>query len=440
MNANTKMFETTKIAIIFCLMNTISIYASESTNFTLQQDTIVSSTIQTNSQNFSLTPGILGEPFGGSTESVNFKTYSGYTLDVTSSYTQTRYINITGTIGDLSADAIWAQDLEGKKDGAINSNTFTIENILIQEGENIIPITCVDKVGNNTSKNLTVYFDPIAPSLPQANIISLTQNSLENISGQKEQYASLWVNDIEIISANYPIDDYSLQHNSESWNSQISLTEGKKTLQIYSIDRAGNKSAVLTAEVILDAVAGNIQITEPQDGDFKSQQYITVKGTYQEDDPYIEVNGIKATLEDETHFVAENVPLQEGNNIVQAVLTSLLNNTNQNNINVVLDTIGPKIMSYNPSQSVKCFGGEKIALSLEIYDEFYQWHKIGIYLDGVEIESRTVNFGETLELEDYTIPEDSFGRKILQFIVTDSAGSSDSADESVFVLKKALLP
>lgn len=434
------------IIIAICFVGIVNIFASESINFNLQQNAIISSSIQTNSFSYTLNPGIIGEHFGGKTESANFSSFVGYTPKAGITHTYTTYININGTIDDVSADSVAASyEIDGiihEFPGQIINNVFLIEDVLVHEGENIIALTCWDKVGHSTTKNFTIYFDPIPPSRPTVILNPLTEDSTQQILGTKEEHTSLWIGQQEMIFSDYPESDTNLKHGIENWIIEYVLEEGINSLEIYCKDRAGNRSSALDKQIIRDSIAGDIRIIEPENGLFLNQEYITVRGTYEENSPSIEVNGVSAELIDETNFVAEYVPVNiepdiiDGPHTIQVTLTSPLLHTNYDSVDITLDRVGPDIAQVSLDDFIRFYNDETIDFSVaEVYDEFYEYHEFRFLMGGEIIQDWSLESSS-----DYQIPQDLFGRKSAYFEVRDSAGNSDSIQSDIFILKRPVLP
>jgi len=156
------------------------------------------------------------------------------TLDVVLSPTNVSPQTLSGT--KESNTSIW---INGVGVISVNSETTWSYDFELTEGENSISIISKDTAGNKSNGiDATIILDTIAPIIPVLEIVtSPTNSSSQTLSGTKEAYSSILINDTEVVSIN----------SSTNWSYSYNLSEGTNSISITSCDAAGNESsAVLT--------------------------------------------------------------------------------------------------------------------------------------------------------------------------------------------------
>jgi len=83
---------------------------------------------------------------------------------------------------------------------------------------------------------------PAQPTLDT--VLSPTNVSPQILSGTKEPNTSIWINGVEVISAN----------SETTWSYDFNLSEGENNISITSKDSAGNESSEATVKIILDSI------------------------------------------------------------------------------------------------------------------------------------------------------------------------------------------
>ncbi|HEY6871527.1 MAG TPA: Ig-like domain-containing protein [Geobacteraceae bacterium] len=120
------------------------------------------------------------------------------------------------------------------------------------------------------------------------------------------------------------------------------LVEGKITIPIVAKDAVGN-SASDTLTVILDTIPPELHIDSPTDNSSVNTPVIAVSGTVDDANPAtVTVNGIAATVVGR-NFSLNELPLQEGLNLVTAVATDAAGNTTTVSVKVIRDTVPPVV-------------------------------------------------------------------------------------------------
>jgi len=141
-------------------------------------------------------------------------------------------VTVSGTVSDVGS---------GVKSVEINSNPITFTDnsfnalVKLEEGKNTVIVKVVDKAGNETTATLNIIRDT---TVPQILIASPANNSTVNketisVSG------SVIDENIDTVTVNGKT--VSLDSNNKFFDT-IQLQEGKNTITIIAIDKAGNTS------------------------------------------------------------------------------------------------------------------------------------------------------------------------------------------------------
>ena len=112
------------------------------------------------------------------------------------------------------------------------------------DGSYTVDVQLEDNVGNKgPAVQYGFTLDTTPPPEPELNPVTTpTQNARQTIQGIKEAYASILLNGEEVVG-----------HTADTiWQYTVTLQSGTNTLSFIASDRAGNESAVVTAEIVYD--------------------------------------------------------------------------------------------------------------------------------------------------------------------------------------------
>jgi peptidoglycan hydrolase-like protein with peptidoglycan-binding domain len=130
--------------------------------------------------------------------------------------------------------------------GAIN---YSIEVNLAQDQANNFKVTATDAFGNESESTAvpTITEDSTPPTTPTINEVTTPTYSLTQlISGTKEAYTSVWLNQSKIID----LDEKT------TWSYEISLSIGENPISITVKDSALNESGVATTSITRIGIGG----------------------------------------------------------------------------------------------------------------------------------------------------------------------------------------
>lgn len=255
-------------------------------------------------------------------------------------------IDVFGTIDDINAivtvnGVSAAIDKQGK--------TFTVNGINLQEGDNTITAVAVDSNGNQGNDNVTVCLDTTAP---QVTITSpadgyLTRNSALELSGATDDPSAKVIVKIGNSSFNAVLDPVSLIYRAD-----VTLQEGTNAVTVQAADLSGN-AATVKAAIILDTTPPEAEILQPANNYLTRQKFVRVEGTVSEaNNVTVKINTLPAVISG-GNFIAENVPLSEGENTLTATVNDAVGNQSQTSVKVFLDTIPPAaVIIETPEQCV----------------------------------------------------------------------------------------
>jgi len=132
-------------------------------------------------------------------------------------------------------------------------------NVVLQEGSNTIVATGTDAFFNVATATASVTLDTVVPGIPVIRQIIpaeptyyedgspavSTNQPNETLIGDKESNTAIWINGIEVL----PSDP------STTFSVSVVLSEGSNQLLVQSKDLAGNFSANIPVDILLDTVA-----------------------------------------------------------------------------------------------------------------------------------------------------------------------------------------
>ncbi|MDP3786412.1 MAG: Ig-like domain-containing protein [Candidatus Omnitrophota bacterium] len=225
------------------------------------------------------------------------------------------------------------------------STTWSCQLTNLTEGTNSITAKAVDAAGNESPETSgTILLDTIAPAQPTIDpVTSPTNVDFQTITGTRSaDTASIIVTcpTATVGQVTYPT--------STTWVCQLTnLTVGDNNITATAQDAAGNPSIPRSITVTYQPQTGlTVKITSHQNNARVNTPTINVSGTVTDSTATVTVNGISATLTNNS-FTALNIPLTNGTNVITAKATKGTQ-TAQNAINVILDTVPPSINIYTP--------------------------------------------------------------------------------------------
>jgi hypothetical protein len=163
-------------------------------------------------------------------------------------------INMAGEASDnLCAEAITWTNSTGGNGTASGTTSWSQDNIILQQGDNIITVTANDSAGNIANSNLTVTYSPPPPDIesPVITITGPTSSGTYETSSSKLNIAGTAADNVEVASVTWINDrgGSGTATGTTSWSvANITLSEGSNIITVTATDTSDN-SAIDTLTV-----------------------------------------------------------------------------------------------------------------------------------------------------------------------------------------------
>lgn len=199
------------------------------------------------------------------------------------------------------------------------TNYFQAFDVGLTNGENLITLHATDLAGNSTSTNITITLDYSTDTNSPAIQLYWPQNEAV-VSGSNftlRGWIDEWASEITVQIANEANETNTLaglvERNGLIWVEAIPLASGTNWLELTIIDAAGNSSVT---NIVITKAAASLQIDDIVDAAQLHQPAVNVTGSFSGSDHAVWVNGIKATLNGDGTWLAENVSVNSGGTAV----------------------------------------------------------------------------------------------------------------------------
>lgn len=339
------------------------------------------------------------------------------TLDSVKTITNNPQLILAGKIEDANPVSLTVNGAPVN----ISNNTFSA-TVNLTEGNNAITVTATDKAGNNSKTEITILLDTTPPTVTIASPVNqgtLNTSSLTVTGATKD--ASSGIGSVTVNGTNAEI-------SGEAYSATIQLKEGENQITVTATDAAGN-TGQSTITIYLDTTAPAISISSPDDGSTVNTETVTVTGTVDDNAATVAVNGVIATVSDNT-FTVPNIALIEGINQITATGTDQVGNQSTATIKItriIKDTTPPAIKILSPSEG---------------YTSEYQEIEV---LGTIDDDSATVTVNGTIAKVFKRGTDNYFtasgiklmeGRNIITVTAVDGAGNTGAATVIVTYMTK----
>ncbi len=249
-------------------------------------------------------------------------------------------ISVGGTVADAHLDSVTVNGVVALVEGG----RFTAEGVGLAEGGNTLVATASDALGRSTdSAPVEVILDTTAPVVgitdPVAGAVVATPQITVSGEADDPRLASVSVNGV---AADVSAGVFTA--------TGVALAEGETFLVATAVDTLGNSADSPSVVVTLDTLPPEITLDAAALPALTDQTSLTVGGTVS--DPHLDrvsVNGVVATVVD-GRFVAENVPLAEGDNdLVAQAVDTLGHSASTPPATVTRDTLPPVVAVTTPA-------------------------------------------------------------------------------------------
>jgi hypothetical protein len=247
------------------------------------------------------------------------------------------------TIQGLVSDA-----LSGVMSVTCNGSPATITgtafscNVTLSIGTNNIAVNATDVAGNNTSSSVTlVYAKPINVQITSPTTLQLFSSNPVTVTGT-----------VSDPTATVTVGGVTATLNGTTFTAHgVVLREGNNLLTASATTSAGGVGSD-SVSAYLDTTPPTVRIGSPASGAVVTSSQIDVTGdvndmvtgTVNGDQVSVVVNGVNATVANRS-FAAHGVLLVPGQNTITALATDRAGNTNQHQVQVILQQLGGQTLS-----------------------------------------------------------------------------------------------
>jgi hypothetical protein len=260
------------------------------------------------------------------------------TAPANGAFVNTPTLHVTGTASD---DGVVARVTVNGIAATVSNGQFAADVPLFL-GANEVTVQAVDASGNQAFAVATVTLDTQPPSLIVEAPIDgqLTNVTVVRVAGRAEDdngIAGVDVNGVAIPAA------------GGVFEGSFPLAEGDNHLTIRALDVAGNAQQVAVS--VRRFTLPTVSITTPADLSILAATTTEVQGTVTSGST-VKVNGVPALVTGTT-FVAADVPLIEGGNILTAAATDALGHVGTATIHLVRDLTPPRVAIQFPQAGAR---------------------------------------------------------------------------------------
>lgn len=201
----------------------------------------------------------------------------------------------------------------------------------------------LDAAGNTAAISVPVQLDKTAPTttitspVAGSNVYAVQTTVSGTVSDALSGVSGVTCNGV------------AAQVSGGAFSCTVNLTAGADTISATALDAAGNAASTSTSVTLVPAPV--VSITSPANLSYGNLSPITVRGTVDDPNATVTINGASAV--DSGGTFSLTVPLVEGTNTLTAVATNIGGNQGSASIVVTLDTTPPHVtIDFPPSGSV----------------------------------------------------------------------------------------
>ena len=264
------------------------------------------------------------------------------------SFVKTPKITFSGTVTETNPAGVWVNELPAQ----LNNGEFTLADVSLSEGLNIVPVRARDLAGHDAVVPVTVTLDTVVPQVTITTPLpGLTRVNHVTVAGWvSESGTSVKINSsipAMISGQTYTLTDFVLQ-------------EGPNTITVLAADRAENSGSA-SVSVTLDSMPPAAPVISQPATPTKIQP-ITLTGTAEPLSVVTLYTGTvpgtttvlgSVTADSQGSFSLPGVALAEGENGFSALCSDTAGNTSPFSlpVTVLLDTRAPVITVGSPANN-----------------------------------------------------------------------------------------
>ncbi len=223
-----------------------------------------------------------------------------------------------------------------------DGSTFTT-NVPLSEGENLITVRATDGSGKSGEASVTVTLDATPPLLQVLAPVAGATTNADTLTVEGTAVDRSGINQVTVEGVPVPLVDGAFAAN-------VPLAGGDHTIVVTAVDSAGNTTT--ESRAVSRFTLPRVVITVPADLSSTTSNAIKVEGTVE--GTGVAVNGVTAQVTGNS-FVATDVPLLAGPNLVTAVVTDVAGHAATSTITVLRDVSAPRLAVAGPSDGAVVF-------------------------------------------------------------------------------------
>ncbi len=202
-----------------------------------------------------------------------------------------------------------------------------------------VTISLSDLAGNSSTESWVLTLDTQPPT------VSIETPSEERIFNEGSVQVAGTADDEHGVAA-IEVNGEPTALMGDRFAKSVTLANGESSIVVHATDTAGNVGEA-TIHVVR-FVLPDVEITAPQLLAYLAATTLDVSGTVSPSDAAVSVNGVVAEVAAGT-FVAHDVPLTEGGNVLTATATDAAGHQSTDGLNVVRDLTPPHVQIYLPA-------------------------------------------------------------------------------------------
>jgi len=271
-------------------------------------------------------------------------------------------LNISGTSSDAVGvtQVTWAND-RGGSGTASGTTSWSVANITLQSGSNVLTVTSRDAAGNSNFDTLTVTYTPDTTQ-PGVTITGPTSNPTLSVTTTPLALSGTASDNVGVTQVSWSSNRGSSGNASgtTSWSvGSITLLSGSNIITVTARDAAGNTNTdTLTVTYTPDTTQPNVSITTPTSNatHVVNTSTIPLGGTASDNVAVTQVSwsnnrGGSGTASGTTSWSVASVSLQTGSNTITVTARDAAGNTRTDTLTVTRDNTAPSVTISSPTSN-----------------------------------------------------------------------------------------
>jgi hypothetical protein len=268
-------------------------------------------------------------------------------------------ISISGTAScELPIKSVmWSTDT-GSEGTCVGAESWAASDIPLRPGANVITVTVTDALGRTATDSLSVEFTDVGA--PTVTITGPTEEPIYHTESNSIILSGNASDDVRVVSVIWSNDrgGSGTCAGTDSWTANVTLQPGRNEVTVTATDESGNSGKdVLIVNYSVDTTVPTVQITTPTSESTYTTNNgtIAIGGTASDDTGIASViwsndRGGSGTCAGTTNWIASNIRLSIGQNVITVTATDFFGKTNTDVITVTYTGIrAPEIEITGPT-------------------------------------------------------------------------------------------